>query len=424
MKEYLNKLPKEILDLIHLASNVSSRKKMPAYLVGGFVRDLILGVKNLDLDIVVEGDGIAFADDLAHLLNAKIIRHKRFGTATIPHKCHLKIDIATARREFYPAPAHLPVVESSGLKDDHFRRDFTINAMAISISRDSFGQLIDFFKGQVDLRDKLIRIMHDVSFIDDPTRILRAIRFEQRYNFRIENLTLKRMKESVGLKMLEKVEPQRIRDELILILKEEFPLKEIKRIKKIVGFCFIKPKFRLSEKTLRLLSCIEKEICWFKKIHPHRRQLDAWLVYLMGLLDSFSVNDVSDFCQRFAFGKGEEKRIISCKKINLNFIKRLSAKGIKPSSVFTALSHLSYEAVILLKAKYKNRRFQQNIEDFLEIYHDMRIFISGEDIRKLGIAPGPFYQKVFTQVLNAKLDGQVKTKEEEIALIKSLINLK
>lgn len=179
MKEYLRKLPKEIQDLISKAARVASGNNISAYLVGGFVRDLLLGVKNLDLDIVVEGDGIKFAQDFAHTLKAKLILHRRFGTATITLGYNLKIDIATARKETYPYPACLPVVTSGTIEDDLARRDFTINAMAISIMQKDFGRFIDLLYGKHDLYHKKIRVLHNLSFIDDPTRILRAIRFEK-----------------------------------------------------------------------------------------------------------------------------------------------------------------------------------------------------------------------------------------------------
>jgi tRNA nucleotidyltransferase (CCA-adding enzyme) len=423
VREYIKKLPQEIQDLIYLARDIAVRNNIPAYLVGGFARDLILGVRNFDLDIVVEGDGIKFAEEFAQELNAKLIRHRRFGTATVMPKPHLKIDIATARKEFYPEPAHLPVVESGSLKDDLFRRDFTINAMAISIADHSFGELIDFFGGRDDLRKKSVRVMHKLSFIDDPTRILRAARFEQRYDFKIEPQTLKFLKEAVCLKMLEVVEPQRIRDDLILILKEEMPLKEIRRIHKLAGLKFLNKKLRGSAKMYALLEAIAKEISWFRKAHSQRRHLDAWLIYLMGLFDSLNAAAIKDICRRYAFRKGEEKRLLDCKSVNKGFIAKLSRK-IRPSEIYEMLEPLSYEVTLLLKAKYKNPNLKKHIEGFLGVYNGVRIHICGDDLRRLGIAPGPYYQNIFKKVLNAKLDGMVKTKEEELALVGKLLKVR
>lgn len=420
MKKYLERLPKEIQDLISLVSELGYSSNTPVYLVGGFVRDLILEVKNLDLDIVVEGDGIKFAEALSLKLDGGLTMHRRFGTATVTLKKHMKIDVASSRQEFYPQPANLPEVRYGVLKDDLLRRDFTINAMAISISRHDFGRFIDSYGGRQDLADKKIRVLHNLSFIDDPTRMLRAIRFEQRYNFKIEPKTLNLLKQAIRLRMLKKVQPQRLRDELILILKEERPLRPLNRIKGMFGFDFISRGLSLSKKTSVFLKSIERQTNWFKEKYPKRRQLDSWLIYLIGLMEPLNINRIKLACKKFAFRKGEEKRILAFKKISPKFIKSLNRANIKPSELFSLLEPLSYEVIILIKAKFKGANLKMHIEDFLEAYNGMRIHISGEDLHRLGLTPGPFYQKIFHRVLNAKLDGLVKTKEEELKLIQEI----
>lgn len=420
MRKYLKRLPQEIQNLISLAGDLAHSNNMSVYLVGGFVRDLILGVKNFDLDIVVEGDGIKFAEVLSGKLNVGLIRHRRFGTATVILKKHLKVDIATARQEYYPEAAHLPEVTCGVLKDDLLRRDFTINAMAISINRQDFGRFIDCFGGRQDLANKEIRVLHNLSFIDDPTRILRAIRFEQRYNFKIEPKTLKLLREANRLKMLERVQPQRLRDELILILKEGYPLKPLNRIKELTRFDFIKSGLSLSKKTSVFLKSIENQISWFKRKYPKRRQLDTWLTYFIGLIDQLNINNIKLICNKFAFRRGEEKRIVAYKKLNPKFIKELSRDKIKASRVFSLLEPLSYEVIILIKAKFKNSNLKKHMEDFFEIYNGIHLYISGGDLHKLGLTPGPYYQKIFHRVLNAKIDGLIKTKKEELELIKKI----
>jgi len=421
LKDYLKKLPKKILELIDLVQQTASLEKRSVYLVGGFVRDLLLGVPNLDLDIVVEGDGISFSEKLAVRLKAKLIRHKRFGTATVVLASHCKIDIASARQESYPHPAHLPQVRPGSLKEDLFRRDFTINAMALDLGKENFGRLIDFFGGQEDLKQKKIRILHDASFLDDPTRILRAIRFEQRYGFRIEPSTLKCLKQAVRLHMLEKVQPHRLRDDLILVLKEEHPLKEIKRLKSLVGFKFISPRMRLDKRTYALLGSIEKNIKWFEKVHPQRRTLDRWLIFFLGLTDSVSLRETRRILRRFAFRKGEAKIIYSCRRIKPWHLKGLQKKKVKPSHIFGLLEPLSYEAILFLKAKHKNIFLQKHIEEFLRVYNHIRIYTCGDDLRQWGVIPGPTYQKIFSSLLKARLDGLINTKEEELRLAEKLI---
>lgn len=424
MEKLIQKLPVEIKKLTLAAQQVADDYRMPVYLVGGFVRDLLLGVKNLDLDFVVEADGIEFARKLSEKLKASIITHKRFGTATVILKNNLKVDIASARAECYPQPACLPEVKISSLKEDLKRRDFTVNAMALSLNSSNFAELIDYFRGRKDLKDKKIRILHDQSFIDDPTRILRAVRFETRYNFTIEPKTLRLLKSAARKKMLKLVEPQRIRDELLPLLKENQPLKPIKRLNKLAGFGFIDHRISLNNKVLTFLKAIEKQIAWFHQRFPKRRQLDSWLMYLAGLLDSLNEDSLIKICNEFAFRKGETKRICSLKEITKRKIKLLSQKNIKGSEIFSILEPLSYETILLIRAKYKNYYLLEHIKDFFEIYNGMRVCVSGKDLHKMGLVPGPGYREIFIKVLNEKLNSNIKTKKEELALIRKLIRKK
>jgi len=418
MKEYLGKIPEELKGLISEVRDIALRENLKAYLVGGFVRDLILGVRNLDLDIVVEGDGIKFAETLGNSLNAKVTSHKRFGTATIFINPALKIDFSTARRESYPRPAHLPVVNPGSLKEDLFRRDFTINAMAVGLAD---GKLVDYFGGEDDLRHKIIRVLHDLSFNDDPTRILRAVRFEQRYGLKIEPRTLSLLKKALKDNMLERVHPHRTRDELILILNEKNAIKNIRRLDKLTGFNFISDKIKISGKAGFFLEKVDKEIAWFNKINPVRRPLDCWLIYLMVLFENLDSRAIKTFCVKFGLRKGEEKRLLNYKEARAKAVRELSNSKIKPSRIFVLLEPLSYEAIVALKASQDNPTFKRSVKNFLEIYNGMRIFVCGEDLHCLGLLPGPRYQKIFAQVLNAKLNGKVTNKDEEISLIKGLL---
>lgn len=414
-KTLLNRLPKELQRLIEEARGVAEQCNVRLFLVGGFVRDILLGVKNLDLDLVVEGDGIAFSERLAARLKAGLTRHRRFATATIFLDNGLKIDIATARKESYPEPASLPLVVSGTLSEDLLRRDFSINAMAVSLNEDP-GRLIDLFGGGKDLRKKKIRVLHPLSFIDDPTRILRAVRFEQRLGFSLEGGTHALLTEAVKKGMLERVQPQRLRDELVLILKEEEPIRQVQRLYELTGLRFIHARLRLTAKTFALMRSVRRQAHWFKESYPGRRQLDCWLMYLMALLDGLTAGQTQEVVDAFVFRKGEEKRLLSYKKTGPGFIKRLSRKDISPSEVFGMLEPLSYEAILLLKAKSRNRLLQARIHRFLQVYNGMRVSISGADLKALGVAPGPRYQAILSRVLKAKLNGLVKDREDELAL--------
>lgn len=426
MEEYLKKLSPSIRQLIELAKNAAAQTGMQAYLVGGCVRDMLLGARNLDVDVVVEGDGIAFAYASLALAEAKgtslgaarIVRHSRFGTATIIFKDGLKIDVASSRKEIYPEPGALPRVTPGSLEDDLKRRDFTINAMAIKLG--GAGTLVDLFGGAADLRHGRIRVLHAKSFVDDPTRMLRAIRFEQRYGFAIEPATLGYFKEAASSGMLSRVSPHRLRDEFVLMLKEEKPLLQILRTERLLGFAFLSPGIRITSETRRLLVSVGHEINWFRKSFPRHRELDAWLVYLMGLLDPLPAQEVSSLCRRLGLRSGEEKRLVAHKKNESLLLARLAARAARPSDIFALLEPLSYETIILLRAKAKSSVARRRMAQFLEIYNGMRLCISGEDLRRLGIAPGPYYKKIFTKVLDAKLNGQVKTPQEELEFIRRI----
>jgi len=421
MEEYLKKLPQEIKELIRVAGEVSAQTRLPVYLVGGFLRDLILGVKNFDLDITVEGSGIVFAGKLAKKLKSRIKIHQRFGTATLILKDRLKIDIATSRKESYPWNASLPIVTPGSLREDLKRRDFTINAMAVSITQGLGRKLIDPFGGKDDLAERKIRILHDLSFQDDPTRILRAVRFEQRFDFKIERKTLELLKQAVSSGLLHKVNAHRIRDDLILMLKEDNPSKQIRRLEGLAGLSFISPKLKPGKPTYDLFKAIDKEVAWFTKNFPSRRQLDIWLIYFTALLKPLSLAEIKKITHKLALRKGEEKRIISYRKSYQKLISCLSKRRVFPARIFSLLEPLSYETIILLGATSQNRYLQGHIADFIEIYNGMRLYVSGDDLHGLGVLPGPIYQEIFAKVLAAKLNAKVATFQDELALIRRLI---
>lgn len=218
------KFPRKIFDIIKIVGETANKENFSVYIVGGLVRDILLKVANYDLDFVVEGDGIKFAEMLNKNLKGNLKTHRAFKTATIAYR-NFRIDVSSARSESYEKPAAYPDVQPGTIKQDLFRRDFTINAMAVSINKKDFGKLIDFYNGFKDLKKGLIRVMHDNSFIDDPTRILRAVRFSTRFGFKIESHTKALIKKAILAGFLGDVNRGRIRKEIELFLKEEEPLK-------------------------------------------------------------------------------------------------------------------------------------------------------------------------------------------------------
>ena len=221
------------MNIIEIIGKTADKLEVSAYIVGGPVRDKLLGISNSDLDFVVEGDGIKFAGVLNKKLKGKLTTYKAFGTATIELKGN-RIDVVTSRKETYKYPAAYPTVKPGNIKDDLFRRDFTINAMAIGLNKKNSGKLTDFYGGQKDLKKGIIRVLHDKSFMDDPTRIFRAIRFSVRFGFKIEPHTKKLIKEAVSGGFLGEVNAGRIRKEIELFLKEKNPKKCLETFSKLV----------------------------------------------------------------------------------------------------------------------------------------------------------------------------------------------
>lgn len=393
------------------------------YLVGGTVRDLLLGTENLDIDVVVEGNAIQLGEKLAKDLHGIIISHKRFGTCTVTTPEYLKIDFATARKETYEKPAALPTVQFSSLKDDLIRRDFTINAMAISLNDQDFGHLVDFFDGTGDLSRKIVKALHDKSFVDDPTRILRAIRFEQRMKFSIEQHTSNLMKKSIEKEIYKRVEEPRLRDEIILILKEKEPFNIIKRMDDFKALKIIHPYLKLHKNLRETFSAIDKACMWYQNNSPRRRLIEKWLIYLMALFDDVSHDGTVYFCNKFEFKRGERLRIMSYKSDGSKILKILNSKlKLLPSKIYRLLEPLSHEVTLLLMAVSRSDIGRGRIMEFFHKYNGMHPSVRGDDIKALGVKAGPHFAKIMERILYKKLDGILKSKEEEIEYARKLAN--
>lgn len=393
-----------------------------AYLIGGTVRDLLLGTENIDIDIVIEGDAIAFGERLAHELHGTIVSHKRFGTCSVTSPEHVKIDFATARKEVYEKPAALPTVEFSTLKNDLSRRDFTVNAMAISLNEHDFGQLVDFFDGAGDLGRKSIKALHDKSFIDDPTRILRAIRFEQRLEFTIETHTANLIHKSLDKEIYKRIEEPRLRDEIILILKEKEPCKIIKRMDNFRALKIIHPHLKLHKHLHKMFTAIDDACAWYQNNSPRKRGIEKWLIYLMALFEDVSYDGTLYFCNKFEFKRGERLRMMSFKKSGRKILKTLNSKSkILPSKIYHLLEPLSHEVTLLLMALSRSDIGKGRIMEFFHKYNGMRTLLRGDDIKALGVKAGPHFSKMMERILYKRIDGILKTKEEELKYAKKLV---
>jgi len=307
------RLPAKIFNRLQEIGRLADATSMSAYLVGGMVRDLLLGRKNLDMDITVEGDGMTFARHLADWYGAGLMIFDRFATALVVFPDGFKLDVATARRESYARPTALPTVKPSSIKDDLYRRDFTINTLAIRLNASRFGELVDSYGGQRDLERKVIRALHDRSFEDDPTRVFRAIRFEQRFGFHIEEHTLTLLKAAAASDLVRRLSGPRLRNEVMRLVSEQSPTRTIRRMAEFDLLRFLHADLALTPQLAGLLVDLGKSLAWWTKRFP-RRPVDRALVYFMGILDGLSASGTDAVAKRLALPREQANKLRLAKK--------------------------------------------------------------------------------------------------------------
>lgn len=415
------RVPRAVRDTLKIVGGVADEAGFQVYLVGGIVRDMFLRVSNPDIDIVVEGDGITFAGMLLKRLGGRMTTHQKFGTAVVMLPNGLKLDIATARLEYYDSPAALPTVELSSIKKDLYRRDFTINTLAVRLNRSRFGELIDFFGGLRDIKEKTIRILHNLSFVEDPTRVYRAIRFEQRFGFHISKHTLNLIKAAVKMKLFQKLSGERIYNELVLMFSEAEPVKVLRRMKDLDLLKFIHPGLRFGEDVERLFNSVAEILTWYRLLYIGTEP-EKWLIYFMALLDRVKDNVVDEVMDRLLVPGRIKERVRSSRRrsrdVLYEFYRR---RGLPPSRIYGLLYPLDTETLLLMMAKAKQEVAKRYISQYLTHLKGVRVAVTGEDLKTLGVPPGPRYRCILSQLLDAKLDGFVKDRDEEIELVKKLI---
>lgn len=410
-------LPVDICNLIQQIGKIADEEEIRVYLVGGIVRDLILGRPNVDLDLVVEENGLFFASLLAEVLNSRVFYHENFATASIQLSNGIKIDIATARREYYEFPGALPTVKKGSLKQDLYRRDFTINAMAISLNQENWGQLIDYFNGLTDLEHRSIRVLHELSFVDDPTRLFRCIRFEKRYNFTIEGKTLALAQEAVRQNLLAKVSYDRIRNEFLLILKETSIIPIIKRLKQLGIWERIFPELELSQDVIRFLKEMAKSI---GQIDQFVGKIDFHLVIFLILCHHANEQQVGTFCERFQWSKKYQYSLEKAVKEKNNILTTLTSADLTMSVLDKIFGELPAEIIIYFHI-ISERKSQKMIVKYLSLRNKWIPAVSGNDLKILGIKPGPIYKIILDRLREAKAEGEISSRDQEISFVKEFI---
>lgn len=406
-------IPKKIFELLKQIGEIAQEEHYRVYLVGGVVRDLLLGVENLDLDLAVEKDAIGFARILAERLEGGIKNPTRFGTVVFCLHGYPKIDLATARKEFYEYPAALPEVQFSSIKQDLYRRDFTINAMAIKLNPGNFGELVDFFGGRQDLKKETIRALHSFAFAEDPTRILRAVRFEQRYHFKMEPQTLKFLRDTLKMSLLEKLTGERVRDELVHLLSEEKPCLALHRLQELNILPHIYPGWELSPAAFRKIKLFQK-----KKDNIFLGEIKFWLVYFLLTLNSLTARKSCSLAQKLRLSNKDQTVVKLSKTRVPGLIKTLSvSQKFSASKVYKYLRNLPEEIYVFMWGSTKNKNFHKRLKEYLLKLRKVKLKINGDTLKSLGYQPGKQFSQILGKVLTAKLDGKVKTKKQEVRFV-------
>ena len=408
-KQLDEQLPADVIKFMKQAGEAAEKRQQRLYVVGGTVRDLLLDRGNTDLDLVVEGDAIKLAQAIAVSKKAKVTVHTRFGTANLKW-ANRSVDFITARAETYNRPGALPTVRPGAIRDDLERRDFTVNAMAVDLNPRHYGELIDPFGGRQDLDKKLIRILHKKSFSDDATRIWRAIRYEQRLDFKIESETLRLLEWNI--KMLETVSGNRIRRELEHVLKEETPEKQLARAAELGVLAALHPSLRADDWLAETFTVTrEKDL-------PDPARLHLYLALLCYRLNTKELEQLINYLR---LPKTTTQILQDTLEIKEK-TKKLSTPGLAPSIVYHLLHGYSVVAYIANSIGADSETAAEHIELFLNVLRHVKPALSGGKLEKLGVPRGPKIKEVLQKLREARLDGRISTKAEEQAMVRGLKN--
>jgi tRNA nucleotidyltransferase (CCA-adding enzyme) len=423
----LKLLPDRVLVVLHEIGRLADEAGVSAYVVGGLVRDLLLRRVNLDLDIAVEGDGPAFARVLADRYRAGLKVFERFATALLLFPDGFKVDVATARRESYARPTALPVVAPATITEDLYRRDFTINAMAIQLNQRSFGLLVDCYGGWRDLHNRTVRVLHANSFADDPTRVFRAIRFEQRFGFQIERETSRLLKLAASSDLIDQLSGPRLRNEIFLLLGETNPSRALARMAELKLLRFLHPRLRLTASGKVLLENVKKALGWWRRRFPMLK-LDRSVLYVAALAGWLSETGTDAVVRRLVLPNHQAGTVCVLRGGVGTVMRRFSKlPSVKPSDVYHLLAGLPDEGLVLLVAKSaqlmnasQQKAVKRAVIAHCTSYRETKVSLTGSDLKAMGLRPGPLFKKILSRLMEGRLNGEIHTEAEERDLVRRL----
>jgi tRNA nucleotidyltransferase (CCA-adding enzyme) len=410
-------LPAEAQKLLHDIGRLADREGQEVFLVGGMVRDVIMGRGTVDFDLVVNGDGPAFAQALAETTGGAIVMHDRFGTSVLILPDKRRVDVATARTETYPEAGALPDVVYSVIDYDLKRRDFSVNSIAMSLTGDDFGLVLDPFDGQADIERKTIKVLHDASFTDDPTRIFRAVRFEQRFGFQIDNPTAELLRAAIEGGFLKKVSAARVRNEIAALFEENDPAAAVTRLNAFGVWDALDQDLKVTPASIRIV----------RDTSAAAKRLEPWLgpgyrvfySYLMGLASGADVGGVFNLADYLGLSRHRRREMATAIEGREAAGKLLRADP-APSALWQEMERFSDAALVFIAADGDDA-VAAGIERFCSL-RTIKPLITGQNLVKLGYRPSADFKGVLRLVWLAQLDGTVKTGAEASALAARLLD--
>jgi tRNA nucleotidyltransferase (CCA-adding enzyme) len=381
------------------------------YVVGGTVRDILLGERSFDVDIAIEGDAIEFARALAETLDGRATPHERFGTAVVSYGDAARVDVVTTRTEFYDAPAALPTVERAGLREDLFRRDFTINAMAASLKPADFGRLIDPFGGRADLEAGVLRVLHNLSFIDDPTRIFRGIRYEARYGLRLEEHSARLARGCIEMGLVGDLSSARLRDELVTLLEDPGAAGGILRLGELGADRAVHTRLNADAEAVALF---ERAIALRDELDV---ELPAWRIGLAALGRELTSEEVYDWLERLKVRRRDVDRIAGAVTVGPLIAERLRAEELAPADVTALADAFAPDAPLLALA----REERPELREYFTRLRDVELEIGGAELAELGLGESPRVGEVLAELRRRKLNGELDGRESELEAARELL---
>lgn len=416
------RIPRHLQAILRRAGEVAGDRGEEVHLVGGAVRDLLLRRENFDLDLVVEGAGIPFAKELClRIPGCRLRSHEKFGTAVLLCDDGSKADVATARHEYYERPGALPSVETSSLKRDLYRRDFTMNTLAVSLNPATFGQVSDFFGGARDIKDKSIRVLHNLAFVEDPTRILRAVRFSARFGFAMGKHTRNLIKGAIKMNLFDRVDGRRLLNELELVFEEKNPAQHLALMEQFGIPEALHPALSFGPGVMELLESLSGVLSWWRFLFL-KDKVRQWVVYFLTVADGLSDREFGSVLDRFSVPCAVSQELLNDRAGMRRCIAAFAKREMDSASKMVEfLKPLSVETLLCMMAKTPRDDIRKRIAEHITTLRFVRPMLTGKDLIAMGLPPGPVFHSILKAITAARLDGRIHTLEHERQLVESLL---